>query len=286
MKKLNLTISLAMFLLLQIHGNYSQAQQVKYQILTDDPKQVKNSFIAVEFLNIDIGGKKNLNTIGLGVNGIYTINNKIGAEGNFRYALIKSAALPLSFSFEGGGYFMFKNAEKTKPVKVRFGGDFGTSENKHVYNEKFIMVNAKHIVENSFRGGLYMHKKGYAEQDVVGKPEIPYFLTGIYGGIGVSKKVNLTVQVEGNKKETYVTGLTRIYGDLILTPVATRSFPIPAWENASTIKNKLFGFRVGASLYKDGPKWFNRFMLGLETGSRPIDGFFFRTWLGYEVYRE
>ena len=268
------------------------AQEITYQIQEDNPETVRSKFIAVEFLNADIGGNKNLNTVGIGANGVWGLTSRIGVEAKLNYTLFKDENLPACFQIQAGPYLSFFSTTSTKDVKVRIGGEFDTEENKHVYKEKFINVPATRLNSHGMRAGLYFNKKGYKEQGIDGKPEIPYSLFGIYGGYSLIQKTNLVAKILGSsdgekvpEQPLFYTGFTRIYLDALITPVATRDYPQAALDANSTVKNKFFGGRLGCLFYKDGPKWYNKFMWGMEIGMRPIDGFYFSTSVGYSVFR-
>ncbi len=270
-------------------GNLS-AQTISYEIVEDNPTTVRNKFIAVEFLNADIGGNRNLNTVGIGANAVWGLSDKLGLETRFGYALAKDEDLPSAFNFQAGVFVGMVDKTKTKDIKVRIGGDFDTRENKHVYDEKFILVPGTNLNRHGVRGGLYMYKKGYK---LKGVGNIPYTLTGIYGGWSMTQKTNLVVQIKGSsdkkeempEKPLYYTGFTRVFVDAIVTPVAAQQVPSTGSEGEAQNINKLLGGRIGCQFYKDGPKWFNKFMWGLETGVRPLEGFYFATNVGYSIYR-
>lgn len=275
-----------------VGGSFLSAQEISYKVLEDDPSKVRSKFIALEFLNADIGGKQNVNTISVGANGIYSLGTDFGVEARLNYALVKEDGLPACFQIQAGVFKGFLKSSTKKDIKVRVGGEFATEENKQVYNEKFILVPGTHQRVHGVRGGLYLNKKAYKEQGVSGKPEIPYTLIGVYGGWGMTRKSNLVVKINGSsdgnkmpKKPLYYKGLARIYVDAIVTPLASRDYPAAALDAQSTVKNKLIGARTGVMFYKDGPKWFNKFMWGVETGVRPLDGFYFSTSVGYSVFR-
>lgn len=270
----------------------SNAQTITYEIEQDDPSTVRNKFVAVEFLNADIGGNRNSNTIGIGANTAWGLTSKLGIEGKLNYAIFKDKNLPACISFQAGPYIGLFSKTSKKDLKVRIGGEFTTEENKHVYNEKFIVVPATRLNTHGVRAGAYFNKKGYKEQGITGKPEIPYTLFGVYGGWSMTQKTNLVAKIKGSsdgadvpEQPLFYTGYTRIFLDAIITPVATRDYAASVLDANSTVKNKFFGGRLGFMFYKDGPKWYNKFMWGMEIGMRPIDGFYFNTSVGYSVFR-
>ncbi|MCR9171158.1 MAG: hypothetical protein NXI10_01605 [bacterium] len=283
----NIALAALLFLSFQ-----TSAQTITYNILEDNPETVRNKFVAVEFLNADIGGNRNLNTVGIGANAAWGLTEKLGVEGRIGYALFKDENLPACFSIQAGPYLGLISRKSTKDVKVRIGGEFDTEENKHVYKESFIYVPATRLNQHGVRGGVYFNKKGYKEQAINGKPEIPYSLFGVYGGWSMTQKTNLIAKILGSSDGENVpempleyTGFTRIYVDALITPVATRNYPVGDINELSSVSNKMFGGRVGCMFYKDGKKWFNKFMWGVEVGMRPIDGFYFSTTVGYSVFR-
>ncbi len=277
MKKQNLlTLVIALLPILVL-----KAQNITYSIQQDDPYIVNGKFVAVEVMNAEFGGNKNTNTFSIGANSVYSISENFGVEGRINYAIAKDSDLPISFQFEGGGFKSFTEKTKKKDLKVRIGGEFKTEENRNVYNEEFIWVPSTNLNMHGVRGGLYYSKKGLKDMGIH-----EYSMLGIYGGWSLVQKTNLVAEIKGRedgksvpKQPLYYSGFTRYYVDIILTPVTSIDVVDPS------VYNRIFGVRTGVMFYKDGPKFLNKFMWGVETGVRPIDGFFFRALIGYSLYR-
>lgn len=265
----------------------SISQDVAYKVVEDDPSKVRSKFIAVEWLNADFGGKKNLNTVGVGVNSVWSISESMGAEGRFNFPWAKDENLPFCFQFEAGVFKNLSSSTKVKDVKVRYDGEFDVVENKHVYNEKYIKVPATRLRSNGVRAGLYTFKKGLK----IGSDELPYTLTGLYGGWSFIEKTNLVVRasedldskLDDEKGTMFYSGFNRIYLDAIITPVAsvTNTFGSKVDLDGQTI----IGGRLGFMFYKDGPKFFDKLMWGGEIGYRSVDGFYLNVIAGFSVFR-
>jgi hypothetical protein len=288
MKKQMITL----FAIAMLTAGKAQDNQVKYTVVENDPSVVRNKYIALEFLNADIGANSNVNTVGVGANGIWSLSDKLGLDARFHYVIFKVDELPACFQFQAGGFYSMSSSVSQKDIKARFGGKSEVVENKHVQTENYIVVPANIQKEHALRGGLYLYKKGYKDQGINMKPEIPYLLGGVYAGYCLNKKTNLVLQfqkTEGGikvpEKPQVYRGYTRIYFDAIVTPLATRDYNEAILESSSAVKNKLLGARLGFLFYTDGPKVLQRFMYGVETGIRPIDGFYFNASVGYTVFR-
>ncbi len=265
----------------------SISQDVAYKVVEDDPSKVRSKFIAVEWLNADFGGKVNLNTIGIGVNSVWSLNETVGLEGRFNVPWAKDEDLPFCFQFEAGVFKNFGSKTKVKDVKVRYDGEFDVVENEHVYKEKIIKVPATRLRSSGVRAGMYTFKKGVKD----GRDALPYTMAGIYGGWGFVEKTNLVVRASENldsdlnneKGNMFYTGFTRIYLDGILTPLA----PVysPSGQKLDVDRQTIIGGRLGFMFYKDGPKWFNKLMWGGEIGYRSIDGVYVNVIAGFSVFR-
>lgn len=268
------------------------AQNVNYSILENNPESVASKFFGVELMGAEMGGKKNLNIISMGFNGVWELSSGLGLDGYARFKVIGDQAVPFSTNINVGGYkMMFGGKTNEKEIKVRVGGEFVEVDNQHAYSEKYIMVPALVQDMQGLRAGLYLNKKAYKEQGISGKPEIPYTSAGIYGGWIKTTKTNLAIQVNNSNDESLFTepvhykGYAKIYIDAIIAPIASRDFGIYApIADQSTVGNKVFGGRVGYIFYKNGVKWYDKLNFGVETGVRPIDGFYLIAMFGFNFY--
>ncbi len=267
------------------------AQNVSYKILEDDPGKVRDSYAAIEFLNFEFGSssRRNLNTLGVGGNFIYALDEKIGIDGNIRLDLVKEKAAPFVFSVDFGGFKSTSSKTKTKEIKVRLGVKHGTDVNSdgntvNTQSDLFIMVPATQLRTTALRGGIYFNRRTYD------KRIIPMTLGGVYGGFMFNRKTNLKIELTDNGGSKDIggkiynpRGFQKTYVDLILTPLAVSGAGIPS--GPSSYKNKLIGVRVGTMMYLDGPKWYNKFMFGVESGVRPYSGFFLKANIGLQLFK-
>lgn len=268
-------------------GLLTHAQMVGYSIQENSPEDTRTNFVSIDFLGFDFGGNRNVNSLSIGANANWQLQKGLGVDGVLSYKIVSEAGLPPFILFNAGGYKLKSSGKtKEKDIKVRIGGEFVTVDNKSAFSESYIMVPGNQYHQSGLRGGLYLFKKAYKDQAISGKPEVPYTSAGVYAGWMKTVKTNLVLKVDDVKKPLHYRGFTKVYFDLLLTPISSFSYESQAHEEAAEVKNKLLGGRIGYMFYKDGPGVLDKITWGSEIGVRPIDGFFIRASIGYCIIRK
>ena len=264
----------------------TNAQQVSYKVIYDDPLDVPNLFATVSPFFAEATDVGDFATIGFILQGNYNMGKRLAFEASFARAYLDinarggmitgtQNALSKHNNIEAGGVFFFRDKIKKKKVKIVLHSTSKTST--------YIMAPATVHAQIGLRGGLFYYN--YALQTdattdyFIGtnpnsgkKDTLTTFnyhgistnmnVTGVYLGIVRRKTYDILIQTGGAQKSSSAIG--EVYADLFIAPVVHYS-DVLGYSLSST-PSKYIGWRVGYQLIQ--PKAWG-FQGRVEVGQKP-----------------
>lgn len=278
----------------------AQSQEL-YKKIYDDPEDVIKGHVGVEFYGVDVGFS-NLTGAMLfvfGVNGSYTINDRIQAEAQLRTPLLRFEKHGTGFIFDAGATLNLSSSTTDKNVNVVLGykeEDLGNGYESHTTKYVPIYGSVKKTIQ--LRGGVYLKNTGleYKEGNTDYKPTT-LFHKGIYLGIGKQRQYFFQLQRNNNGSQTHfgAGSIFKPYFDVLILPTAV-DVEVETFGFGAGGKKELSGFvggRVGFKWYRNPftrsqnnehrIPFFGNCIVQLDAGVRPIDGFFFNGAITYII---
>jgi hypothetical protein len=271
-----------------------------YREILDDPYHVADKMISVEFCGPVTFSKNASISMGVAVNGLWAINNKLQIQSNFDFMPIRFKG-GIGIGLEGGGAFTLseKTKEKEARVVLKWSDRSYDTPTHHVRETSATWLNATATYLSQFkaRGGAYLYKTTYRnEKEHMALGPLPYTMAGVYAGIELNKQAALVSEVDGQPGIT--SGLTRIYVDALLLPLRSFGATDVGGTIRSTIGGGILGGRFGFQAtfnpnkskksklgrlndYQVYPKFFFK----TEVGYRPAEGTFFTLGGGFVVWK-
>lgn len=274
--------------------------QENYTKIYDDPEDVLKGHVALEYYGVDVGFS---NISGamifiMGVNGAYTLSEKLHVEASARLPLLRFEKQGTAFVFDGGAAFALNTSTTDKPVRVilgykeedNFASDTRTTTTKY--------VNITGSVKKSLliRGGVYL-KNTTLEFSEGTTSYVPtnLFHKGVY--IGICKQRQYYFQLERNingRKANFGAGsIFKPYFDIMVLPtvaevqVETLGFGVGDKKELSGFIGARAGFRWYRNPFKRKQNgdhripFFGNSVVTLEAGMRPVDGLFINGGISY-----
>jgi len=283
-----------------ILSNTANAQEL-YKKIYDDPEDVIKGHVGVEFYGVDVGFG-NINGAMLfvvGANGSYTISDKLRADAQLRLPLLRFSKQGTGFIVDGGVTFALNSNTTDKDVRVVLGykeEDVGGGYEMHT--TKYVTINGSVKKSTVVRGGVYLKNTGieYKEGTVEYKPT-NLFHKGVYIGIGKQRQYffQLERDIKGRKAQFGAGSIFMPYFDVMILPTTVdldqETFGFGAGGKKEL--TGLIGGRIGLKWFRNPftrsqnfdrrIPFFGNCTVNLETGVRPIDGFFFSGGISYIV---
>lgn len=267
-------------------------QQIDYKIIKDDAADVSNLVIACDFFHFDVP-LQNFEgmSINVGLWGMANYKNKIMPEfairqGWFTFGrLAGGKEIPHNFNLELGGSFIFRSAEKLKPMKIVLDVKKSTNTSgDEITTTKFIKVPGHMNTYTGIHGGLYVRRSPIAAvEDADGyninnMPDyVGFSTTGIFAGIIKYRTANLEISTK--QYDTKGGGMLNCFFlDALILPVTTVKREGVSYRDYYP-KNPI-GARGGFRMYVPQPRKQTKgkakgMMTQMEIGYRPVDGIYF-----------
>ncbi len=308
MKKSILTL---LFGLLAI--GMSQAQEIKYEIIYDNPEFRPFWNLNLSYLDIDVPvGSIDAINLNAGIWGNVEPVDGIGIDYRFRRSYLTLAQLsvndaPAFMNFEVGGYFKFASSTKVKPtpivLDIEWDADGDRTNDKQVFQVKSISINAKKRKDYLLRGGFYHLSSPITTDEVRDANDMDIFadnvgrasVNGLYTGIGFRSFTNVFIKTENLGTQFNSRGRL-IYIDAIFAgtsisdpyeDVSVLAFNEDAAKEA--IGSLPMGFRVGMNTFQIEKKARTGKKFGMSTqfeaGYRPYIGWYVSGGLGLTLVK-
>jgi hypothetical protein len=279
--------------------------QETYTKVYDDPTDVIKGHVALEFYGVDVGFS-NINgamIFIMGVNGSYTLSDRLSVEANLRTPLLRFQKEGTGFIFDGGANFKLSSKTNDENVRVILGykEEDNAYDNTRTATTKFVNINGSVTRSVILRAGVYLKNTGvdYTEETGVDYMPTALFHKGIYLGIGKQKEYFFQLQrdVRGKKVMFGAGTIFRPYVDLMVLPVSVELTQDTFGLGAGKTKEMkgLLGARAGFRWYRnpftkaqnDGHRipFFGNTVMTLEAGVRPIDGFFINGGISFIMHK-
>ncbi len=279
--------------------------QENYTKVYDDPTDVLKGHIAVEFYGVDVGFS-NINGAMIfiaGVNGSYTLTDKLSVEGALRMPLLRFEKQGTGFIFDGGAMLKLSSTTKDESVRVILGykeEDIANSDQR-LATTKYVYITGSVTRSVILRGGVYLKNTAVDDTKETGVDYMPenLFHKGIYVGIGKQRQHFFQLQrdIKGKKVMFGAGSIFRPYFDLMILPTSVDLTQDTFGLGAGKTK-ELKGFiggRAGFRWYRNPftrkqnddhrIPFFGNTVMTLEAGVRPIDGFFISGGISFIVHK-
>ena len=69
-------------------GLLTHAQMVGYSIQENSPEDTRTNFVSLDFLGFDFGGNRNVNSLSIGANANWQLQNGLGVDGVLSYKIV------------------------------------------------------------------------------------------------------------------------------------------------------------------------------------------------------
>ncbi|MBN9293053.1 MAG: hypothetical protein J0G96_03640 [Flavobacteriia bacterium] len=283
-------------LLLLATFGMSYGQSVSYRVLKDAPEDCANLWVNLELLQFEMN-MKNISAanLGLGINSIFQMKNRFGAETAFRHSYFTLGRQEHRVQFEVGGFFNFVQYKRIRNQKVVLK----SSKSGNYTTTTYITPPATKLKSIGVRAGYAYNSESYEDtkKDFSGG-YYKYRFGGLYAGLLFTTQVNYKLNAEkyGTRALNFV---KRYYLDVLIYPmqqISERTTGIPVMNFAPGV----FGGRAGIELLSPEKKknYGGASYAKFELGYRPADGLYFmltygiswKTKLGglnaYQVVRE
>lgn len=266
----------------------SQAQNVEYKIIKDQPDDVSNLWVNFELVNFEMPLKNFDGTsFNLGLNSVVNYRNKLGAEATFRRSYLTLGKKP-RLQFEIGGFYNLASKTKSRKQKVVLDQSSYTSGGKTYTETKFIKVPSTIMSSYGVRAGFDYNREFLgAEMENHGfDGEFTYQFGGIYLGGLITKQMNMRINTDnfGTAGAAFV---RRYYVDVLINPI--RKLTDNATDLAYTANRPgVIGWRAGIEALPAEPRKIQGHALyyKIEVGMRPMDGFYMLGSFGFSFKRK
>ncbi len=266
----------------------SQAQDVQYKIIKDQPEDAANLWVNFELVNFEMPLKNFDGTsFNLGLNSVVNYKNKLGGEATFRRSYLTLGDKP-RLQFEIGGFYNLASKTKIRSQKVVLDSKSYTSGGKNYTETKFIKVPASIMKSYGVRAGFDYNREFLgAEMEKHGfEGEYTYQFGGLYLGGLITKQMNMRINTDNYG--TAGTGFVRrYYVDLLINPI--RKLTDNANDLAyTTTRPGMIGWRAGVEALPPEPRKVQGHALyyKIEVGMRPLDGFYMMGSFGFSFKRK
>ena len=261
------------------------AQDVKYKITKDNPKDVNNLYVNLDLLQTEFPLNNIAGTsFGIGISPYACYNNKFGAEATFRRGWLNLTGVP-RVNFELGGFLNFSQRTITRNQKVVLDVKEWESAGKKYTETKFIKVPAQNMRSLGLRAGFLTNKETFAPDNhptLTGTYD--YRWTGIYAGIQLTSQMNLRMNTD-NFGEAGAGFVRRYYFDVTLHPAASLR-DVNTDSKVSTSIGRI-GVRCGLiAMPAERRKMQAPIYIKTEIGFRPLDGAFMNLSFGVNIKRK
>lgn len=246
-------------LLFSFTFSYSFSQQLKYEIVKDDPSlgSIANLYISPQFaIEFPFFGRMDAKgdavdaaTLGIGFNVHGIAKEKYFFDAHYhRGTWFTGLTGYAAHRIDVGAAKLFSEKSEQKMMRVNLETkDRGTDlSGRKVVESKWINLTGTEYKYRSVRGGLYFQSMDFGgafdEQKFRGVSNN----YGVYAGISRGRVVNLEAKVGNYKHSKGVKNYGRLYADVILAPGGVN---LTEGDQTESPTNFPFGFRAGWDRY-------------------------------------
>ncbi|MCB9232939.1 MAG: hypothetical protein H6581_14845 [Bacteroidia bacterium] len=304
-----------LILLLLLLGGLTQAQDISYKILSEEPPKTPRLSLNTDLIQLDfLQHSLDATSFNLGVWGFYELApDRIGLQFTVRksWLLLGQMAqkgLPGNLETEGGAYLVLSNAIRRRQTKVVLNREYGgttysTNYKGDVVSSRtetvtYIMIPSDKRKLFMVRGGLIRKSNGNGtdylgdEYSYADNPDwVKFSTTGVY--LGISGRTFTSIFIDTEKYGVQFNSIGRdLYADLMILPINTfRDLEgnyigplIRTYQKALPL-----GFRVGYRIFQSDKKAKTGKLFGMcgsfEGGYRPYTGIYLNAGLGMTILK-
>lgn len=288
MKKLLLSI----FALLVCGAIWAQQQTYTYQLLESDVSRLASKYIHVDPLVVDVTvGEVSGSSVGVGASSQWGLTNKIWLDGQFSvaYAYFAPGSSIGVHLNAGGTYFLWENT-KTDDVPVVLKYEESEINGVRTRVTTFLPIKAPVVRQVGPRAGIFL-KNGY--QELSGSTDdvpLTTFQGGVYLGGTYLQRSFVKVRLDGEDFNRSGGVMFRAYVDALISPIRIAAHPtigIPQELQDAGILGWRFGIQWHIRpQFELKPRFFQGLTSTLEIGSRPLDGTYINTTVGFTIYKK
>lgn len=274
--------------------------QENYTKIYDDPEDILKGHIAFEYYGVDVGFS---NVTGamifiMGVNGAYTLSDKLMVEAAARFPLLRFEKQGAAFILDGGAMYALSTSTTDKPVKVILGykEEDNFASDTRTATTKYVNITGSVKKSVMVRAGVYLKNTTlkYSE-GTTSYMATNLFHKGVYIGIGKQRQYYFQLErnINGRKVNFGAGSIFRPYFDIMVLPTSTE-VQQDTYGLGEGAKKKLGGFvgaRAGFRWYRNPftrkqngdhrIPFFGNSVVTLEAGMRPVDGLFINGGISY-----